>query len=239
MPLPVSVFLNLAVACAPQIAPPTLLALSRAESGLDPLAMGVNGRAPRVIHPRSAAAALIIARRLAATRVNFDLGLTQINVRNLARLQLPMAAAFDPCRNLGGGARILAEAYGREAERADRGGDRLKAALSDYNTGDPARGLRNGYVARVYRAAAQVVPPIDPRDDPGSQAATNAAPVRLKRRRGPRPPQSDEPARSATSGLDVFDRTNPQIFVWSTPQRSQPSPSSIPTSDPAPNGAPS
>ena len=36
----------------------------------------------------------------------------------------------------------------------------LKTALSYYNTGDPARGLSNGYAGKVATAAERIVPAI-------------------------------------------------------------------------------
>jgi hypothetical protein len=128
---------QLARQCAPQAAPQTLLAIAKVESGLDPLAIGVNGSAARRLHPVSATEAVTQARALLAGGGNIDLGLTQINSANLHRLGLGLAEAFDPCRSLAASATLLREDY-----RAARGpgGDpqtAVRAALSLYNTGDP------------------------------------------------------------------------------------------------------
>jgi type IV secretion system protein VirB1 len=161
MVLDIAAVLALAAQCAPHVAPGTLLAVTRAESGLDPLAIGVNGGGRRPGRARSAADAAQLAARLLATGANIDLGLGQINSANLTRLGLSVEAAFDPCRNLRASADVLAGAYAAQVRGPDDAQAALRRALSIYNTGDPARGFRNGYVARVEAAArptAAVVP---------------------------------------------------------------------------------
>ena len=53
---------------------------------------------------------------------------------------------------------MLRAGYVRAAPSAADDQAALRTALSLYNTGDAARGFRNGYVERVSRAAAEVVP---------------------------------------------------------------------------------
>ena len=156
MLLDLATFLSLAAACAPGVAPPTLLAVARAESGLDPLAIGVNGPAFPRSRVQLMSEAVRRAEALIASGRDIDLGLAQINVRNLPRLGLTVSDAFDPCRNLAASARILGEGYRRALPSAGAGQPALRAALSIYNTGDPDRGFQNGYVARVL---ANAVPP--------------------------------------------------------------------------------
>jgi type IV secretion system protein VirB1 len=154
MSLDPAVVLALALRCAPSVAADTVLAIARAESGLDPYAVGVN-RGPGLIRPpRSRAEAVEAARRLLAAGANLDLGLTQINSANLARLGLSLEDAFDPCRNLSAAGQVLAEDYGAAHTPAVAPQAALRTALSLYNTGEPARGFRNGYVARVVAAAS-------------------------------------------------------------------------------------
>lgn len=155
MPLDAATFLTLALTCAPQVSPHTLLAIARVESGLDPLALGVNGADGPVARVRDLDAAVAEAGRWIARGKSVDLGLAQINSRNLAGLGLTVRKAFDPCRNLAAGAAILHRGY-RRAEPAARGEQAaLRIALSYYNTGDPDRGARNGYVRRVVAAAGR------------------------------------------------------------------------------------
>jgi type IV secretion system protein VirB1 len=156
MPLPLSQVLALAAQCAPAIAPETLLSVVQVESGFNPLAIGVNG-SPRVgVTASSPAEAAEKASVLIAAGRSVDLGLAQINSKNLASLGLSVEAAFDPCRNLAAAGRVLQAGY----QPTDDIGEQpaLLRALSRYNTGDDQRGFRNGYVAKVSKAAAHIVP---------------------------------------------------------------------------------
>lgn len=159
MPLDATTVLALAEACAPQVAPATLLAVARAESRLDPFAIGVNGPAGPVKRARSRQEAIRVASRLAAAGRNIDLGLGQINIRNLSWLGLSIEDAFDPCRNLEASGRVLTAGYRRGVAAAGPGQRALRIAFSLYNTGDPARGFTNGYVARVTGAAKPLPAP--------------------------------------------------------------------------------
>jgi type IV secretion system protein VirB1 len=130
--LPLTVVTTLAAACAPQVAPTTLAAIARTESGSDPFAIGDN-TAHRTYHPAEAAGAVTLAAQLAAEGHDLDLGLMQINQRNFGWLGLAADDAFEPCRSLAADAAVL-------------------TAFSRYNTGSPRAGFDNGYVARVLAA---------------------------------------------------------------------------------------
>ena len=186
MILTLSALAALARACAPAVAPETLVPVVRVESGFDPLAIGVNGAHRRVYHPRSTAEAVAVAGALLRRDENLDLGLGQINSRNLARLGLGLADAFDPCRNLAAGAQVLQEGYRRADPSPGEEQLGLRVALSFYNTGHPRRGFANGYVARVTRAAAQIVPALAA--SPGPTAAAGPA----------------EPPGPPAASLDIF-----------------------------------
>lgn len=141
--------LVLAAHCGPAVAPTTLAAVVRAESGLDPFAIGVNAPARMQLSAASAAEAAATARRMLAAGDDVDLGLAQINGRNLPRLGLSVEAAFDPCRNLAAAARLLRSGYALARPAVVGAQAALRIALSYYNTGRPDRGFANGYVARV------------------------------------------------------------------------------------------
>lgn len=160
MPLSLPEMLMLAARCAPSVAPGTLLPVASVESGFDPLAIGVNGPRRITLHPRNPSEATSTAAALIAAGRSVDLGLAQINSANLPALGLTPTTVFDPCRNLGGASQILRGAY-QQSQRTVAGEQpALRTALSYYNTGDPNRGFGNGYVARVARAAARIVPAI-------------------------------------------------------------------------------
>lgn len=155
--LPIS--LALATACAPQVAPQTLLAIVQVESGFDPLAIGVNGAPNLKPRPRTASEAAATARALIGAGRSIDLGLAQLNSRNLAALGVTIDQAFDPCRNLAAAARLLQANYAASLAERPAGQAALRAALSRYNTGHATRGLSNGYVAKVAAAVPALAPP--------------------------------------------------------------------------------
>jgi type IV secretion system protein VirB1 len=156
--LPPAAIQELAQRCAPAVEPATLVSVAAIESGFDALVIGVNGARRQVLHPASAAEAEKLAVALIARGADVDLGLGQINSRNLGALRLSVQAAFDPCANLAASGRLLQDGYARASRRLGRGQAALLTALSLYNTGDDRRGFRNGYVARVLAAAGAPVP---------------------------------------------------------------------------------
>jgi type IV secretion system protein VirB1 len=138
---------TLALQCAPTVAPETVLAIIHTESSGEPFALNVNGgRQPA--RQSNAADAASTARRFVAAGYSVDLGLGQINSRNMRWLGLTWETVFDPCTNVAALARVLTTNYnavkaGRDPQTA------LRVALSMYNTGSQTRGFRNGYVAKV------------------------------------------------------------------------------------------
>jgi type IV secretion system protein VirB1 len=139
--------LALASQCAPSVAPETVLAIIQTESSGDPFALNVNGgRQPA--RQSNATDVAATARRYLAAGYSVDLGLGQINSRNMRWLGLTWETVFDPCTNVAALARVLSTNYnavkaGRDPQTA------LRVALSMYNTGSQTRGFRNGYVAKV------------------------------------------------------------------------------------------
>lgn len=147
--------------CAPDIAPQTLTEVIRVESRGNPLAININGPIKLPRPPLDAADAVALVRPVIAAGYSVDLGLMQVNSRNLPQLGVTLEQMFDPCTNLRAGAAILAANYAEAARRQGPGQPALLAALSAYNTGDFARGFRNGYVAKYTATAPAAVPPAD------------------------------------------------------------------------------
>jgi type IV secretion system protein VirB1 len=159
--------LALASQCAPSVAPETVLAIIKTESSGEPFALNVNGgRQPA--RQNSGADAAATAQRYVSAGYSVDLGLGQINSRNMRWLGLTWETVFDPCTNVAALAHVLTTNYnsvkaGRDPQTA------LRVALSMYNTGSQTRGFRNGYVAKVVGNAgiadtgisfAQALPPV-------------------------------------------------------------------------------
>lgn len=139
--------LTLASQCAPNVAPETVLAIIQTESSGEPFSLNVNGGQQPALQ-NNAADAAATARRFIAAGYSVDLGLGQINSRNMRWLGLTWETVFDPCTNVAALARVLTTNYnaviaGRDPQTA------LRVALSMYNTGSQTRGFRNGYVAKV------------------------------------------------------------------------------------------
>jgi len=176
------------------------MAIIQTESSGDPFALNVNGgRQPA--RQNNAADAAATARRYVAAGYSVDLGLGQINSRNMRWLGLTWETVFDPCTNVAALGHVLTANYksaiaGRDPQSA------LRVALSMYNTGSQTRGFRNGYVAKVvgnagvattatlyrneFATFARAAPAsLDPRQ---SLAAENAAPPAPALQNRPAPP---------------------------------------------------
>lgn len=197
--------LALAAQCAPSVAPETLLSVAHTESRFDPLAIGVNGgKNPPPMGTATDAAQT--ARRYIAAGYSVDLGFAQINSANLGWLGLSVEDAFDPCRNLGAAARVLAANY-MTASRRYGGATALGVALSLYNTGNAQRGYRNGYVGRVYRTAASLVPAIT--RESISQPPVADASIPMGSPLDPTLAHPTETALAREGGLNAAARANP------------------------------
>ncbi len=125
----------------------------------------------------------------------------QINSANLPRIGLSIGDAFDACRSVAAGARILRDGYQRA----------LRVAFSDYNTGDSVRGFANGYVRRV-EAASQSLPAI----------GTSPLPPPMSDHVDAVPPVKAAPARS----WDVWDQDDQDsaVVAWDASRQGTPAP---------------
>ena len=131
--LTVQAALAIALQCAPSVDPHMLVGIGQNEFGLETQILHDNttGRVLRGDGVIDAAALLISAGH------SVDLGVMQINSRNLGLLGLSLTDAFDPCRSVAGAARLI-------------------ALFSQYNTGSPSRGIANGYAGNVVAAIRRV-----------------------------------------------------------------------------------
>jgi type IV secretion system protein VirB1 len=136
--------------CAPAVAPSTMAAIVRVESGGDPFAIGDN-TTRRSYYPHDRATAERLARRLLGAGHLLDIGIAQIDSMNFAGVGVNAHTIFDPCTNLSIGARILSGDYALAARRYGDGQVALRHAIGMYNTGRLNAGAR--YIARVVAAA--------------------------------------------------------------------------------------
>jgi len=177
--------LAMALQCAPGIAPSTVASIARVESGYNPLAIHDN-TTRQTFDPSSPGDAITLATNLIVVqRHSVDLGLLQVNSTNYQRLGLTISDAFDPCRSMQAGSRLLSDAYQ----------DALRRALSVFNTGDEQRGIANGYVSRVQRASTLI-----PSIDPGAAASP--------------PPAAQPAAQPAQAEWDVHAQSGGSQFVF-------------------------
>lgn len=148
MTLSAAAILGLAAQCAPDVAPETIAAIVQTESQGYELAINVNGLARKVAQPTTLAQAIAVSRAYVAKGYSVDLGLGQINSRNMKALGLTWDTVFEPCTNLAAAGTVLAGNY-RQVRGAHHPQRALRIALSMYNTGSQSRGFANGYVGRV------------------------------------------------------------------------------------------
>lgn len=151
-------FFLLSQLCAPNVHADTMHRLVRVESSFNPYAVGVVGSHLQR-QPRSRNEAIAVARWLGSQGYNYSVGLAQINVKNFAAQGLDVATAFDPCRNLQAGSRILADCYRRALQRTPDVQRALRAALSCYESGNFITGLKDGYVLKLLNPNNAMPPP--------------------------------------------------------------------------------
>jgi type IV secretion system protein VirB1 len=221
-------FLALAQTCAPWVAPATLQAIVRTESAFEPLAIGINGGARLVRQPSSTAEAVATAEWLIARGYNIDLGLGQVNSRNLVKTGLRLEDAFDPCKNIAAAATILQWNYQAAQSRIQGEQSALQAALSAYNTGSFTRGLANGYVQKVIGNATpapsgNAMPalpapiPLRSAGRPGSSGKrqTPATPERPAAVLSAEPAGEGAASQPANPGrASVYERATPHVLVY-------------------------
>ena len=144
--------------CAKNVHPSTIQAIIKNESGGRALALNSNRpEGATQLKPTSKKDAIAMARAEIRAGNSVDMGLMQINSKNLAGLELHITKAFDRCENLRAGARILFAGYARAVKQYGEGQRALQAAISAYNTGDFEAGYKNGYVAKYYAPPPDVI----------------------------------------------------------------------------------
>ena len=137
-----ALFAQLSASCAPGDSVDTLASVARVESKFNSLAIHDNSTGATLLPASLEAAEQSAEALIVDDGHSVDLGLMQINSANLSLLGLSIADTFDACRSIAAGAVVLRDGYQRA----------LRAAFSYYNTGDPVRGISNGYVGRVEAA---------------------------------------------------------------------------------------
>nr|WP_226827656.1 lytic transglycosylase domain-containing protein [Igneacidithiobacillus copahuensis] len=120
--------------CAPEVAPATMTAIVRVESGGNPLAMWNNTTKQRVL-PSTLQQAQAYLRQAMARGQRVDVGLAQVDTENFAAYGLSPANAFNACTNLRVGGQILSADYFRAVSLFGPGQVALFHAFEAYNSG--------------------------------------------------------------------------------------------------------
>ncbi|HEY1656028.1 MAG TPA: lytic transglycosylase domain-containing protein [Candidatus Tumulicola sp.] len=126
--------------CAPQVAPNTMAAIVRVESGGNPFAIGDN-TTRRSYYPSNRASAETLAQRLLKAGHSIDLGVAQIDSVNFARFGVDIHSIFDACTNLNIGARIVASDHVLAEHYYGNGQVAVRHAIGMYNSGQLNAGM--------------------------------------------------------------------------------------------------
>lgn len=149
----------LAQGCAPGVGANILKGIVTVESGGNSLVVRSNTTKKAYYFATAAEAAAATRQLIAAGDRNLDIGLGQINYRNIGtregQINLSVAELFDSCKNLNAAATLLKHKYGwaQNTFPHKTPQELIRHAISRYNTGNDWGGFRNGYVAKVEAAA--------------------------------------------------------------------------------------
>lgn len=139
--------------CAPKVSQVTMKAIIKTESNGFPWAIGINKGYKLRYQPKSKAQAVSWVRYLEKNNYNFDVGLGQINIKNIHQYGYKAEDALDPCTNLKMASDILVKNYNAALTKSSTTSSALQKAISAYNTGNYSSGFSNGYVGKVFANA--------------------------------------------------------------------------------------
>ena len=139
--------------CAPNVAVSTMQAIIKTESKGNPLAININKGFKIRFQPKTLAQAKSWVSYLEKNGYNFDVGIAQINIKNLHKYGYGAVNGLDICTNLKIASSILQNNYNSALIVSNSSNEALQKAISAYNTGNYHSGFSNGYVRQVYRNA--------------------------------------------------------------------------------------
>lgn len=192
--------IELLLACAPAVDPVTMSAIVKQESAGHPWSINDNN-GKRSYRLKTKEEAVLKATELISSGHSIDMGLAQINSKNLRWLGLSVAQAFDPCTNISAGAKVLTHGYQKTGS--------LPAALSMYNTGKPNSTRGQEYARQVLRHAGVVVPA------PAGGRMANLPALKVETRRDPTAPESTAAAAPSATLEPISVAVSPQASDFS------------------------
>jgi type IV secretion system protein VirB1 len=134
--------------CAPMEQHQILNALVKTESGGDPYVIHDNSGGKKFLS-KTAEEAISTADSLLRQGHSIDMGLVQINSKNLPKLGLSVRQIFDPCTNIKAASTIWGWGLQMAVGKYGAGQQATLASVSAYNTGNLSAGFANGYVKKV------------------------------------------------------------------------------------------
>lgn len=142
---------QLAAQCAPFVAPKTMTAIVKVESGGNALVL-LDNATGRDYYPQSVQQGVAIIRHLLSIgHTQIDVGIAQVDTENFAAYGLTPTTALNACDNIRVGAEILEAAYKQSVATYGPGQVALFHAFEAYNSGrligDPA------YADKILSAA--------------------------------------------------------------------------------------
>ena len=144
---------NYALTCAPNVAQTTMVAIVKTESRGNTLAIGLNHGKHLLYGAKDFKQASAWVDYLERHNYDFDIGLAQINIRNVHKYGYMAHDMLDPCKNLNLAGVILGKNYKNAKLNSANSKEALYKAISAYNTGNFHSGFNNGYVYKVIHNA--------------------------------------------------------------------------------------
>lgn len=128
-----------------------ITAIVKVESGGNPWAININSKngVKLVYQAKTLEQAQAWVRWFAQNGYNIDIGLAQINIKNINKYKLDPTTFLEPCTNLAMAGKILKSNYDNASKSSSTSDDAIKKAISAYNTGNFRYGFANGYVGKV------------------------------------------------------------------------------------------
>lgn len=126
-------------------------AIVKVESGGNPWAMNINSKSGQrlLYQAKTLEQAQAWVRWFVANNYNIDIGIAQINIKNIQKAKMDPVDFLDPCINLRMAGQILKGNYDTASKSSYSTDDAIKKAISAYNTGNFRYGFTNGYVGKV------------------------------------------------------------------------------------------
>lgn len=127
-----------------------MTAIVKVESGGNPWAININKKGIRLLaQPKTKDEAISWINWFNERNYNIDIGIAQINIKNIKKLGYNPTDFLDPCLNLKIASIILLDNYKGSLKYTNNSDDAVKLAISAYNTGNYRSGFTNGYVQKV------------------------------------------------------------------------------------------